>query len=353
MTRRLTGKSNKIESFAKQGREIRGRGWKLVLAAAGLAALGMTFAPQGAYALPTCPVSKHISNCCQITVPGSYDILGNFTASIGSGACIDILATDVSLSNANGNVTGPGSGTPTIGVHVESTAARASLSGCFIFCSGGAYNGFGTGVQMDAAGTTIGFVGANGNGTGMVVNGSGLSAFFDGANSNIRNGLVINSTAVGPEIQLFGADSNGKSGVKLNQVQGGFLSSVIASSNNQYGIWLNGAQGVTLTNFTADSDLLVGIYLGCHGDFATDSVPCPVGTPATKGNMLIQTGSGTTATTNANYGLVIDTGNRANRVSGVSAVPNNIEDFFDGNNLCASNLWTGNTFISSNRSCIH
>jgi hypothetical protein len=208
-------------------------------------------------------------------------------------------------------------------------------------------------VQIDAAGTTIGFVGASGNGTGMVVNGPGLSAIFSGASNNVRNGLVINSTAVGPEMQLFGADSNGKSGVKLNNVQGGFLLNVIANSNAQYGVWLNGAKGVTVSNFSLDSNGLAGMYLGCHGDFPTDSVPCPVGTVPSKGNMMLVTGSGTATTTNNNYGLVIDTGNGANRVNGVNAVPNNIEDFFDGNNLCASNLWTSNTFISSNRSCIH
>jgi hypothetical protein len=338
------------KTFARRNVGARGQAWKSVLGSLGLGLVGLILVPRGAYALSACSLS--ITSCCAITSPGTYTIPGNFTATIGSGPCIDIRARDVTLNNANGNVTGPGSVTPTVGVMVEPTAPRATLNGCFIFCSGGVYGGFGTGLVVDGNAASVNFVGADNNGRGMLLNGAAPAVFISGANSNVGNGIVVNSTATAPLLSTVGATSNGASGIKLNQVSGALVESPTATGNGQYGIWLNGATGTSVTNPIADTNTIAGIFLGCSGT-GPSTAPCAV---PTRGNIVMSSiSTSRTITVNGpsqKYGVVVDTGSRLNRVQLITAKSNTNDDMFDGNLNCDNNLWFINTFTTSNQGCI-
>jgi hypothetical protein len=305
----------------------------LSLAAMAAAALVMMSAPGVSYALPVCATS--ISQCCKITSPGTYTIPSNFTANVTSGTCIDITVGGVSLGNANGNVTGPGSTTATTGVMVESTANKVIITGCFIFCSGGNYTGFGTGVQVQGKSAQVEFVGADGNGTGMRF--TGPSPFVSGgASSNNANGIVLAPTATAPFLSVT-ADNNGATGIKLNGVVGGALYAT-ANNNGQYGIWLNGATSIAVNNFIANSNVIAGVYLGCHSA-GPSAAACPAGVGPTNQNQLFSSGSTTSTANSQKYGVAIDVANVLNRVYLVAAASNTIDDLYDGNPNCANNIW--------------
>jgi len=345
MATAFAGKTSRIGSSPEPIGTFRaGRGWRSVIAAIALPMLAIAFAPKRALALPTCPGSFHISKCCKITVPGNYDALSDFATSIASGACIDISVADVNLSTGH-TITGPGTGTPTIGVLVEAAAVRVAVSGSV-------FHGFGTGARIDATGSVLALLDAGQNGTGVVLNGPGAVLIRVSASNNARNGILVNSTATGPEMEVVLAKSNGKSGIKLNQVSAGFLDSVNSSNNGQSGIWLNGTTGTVVSNFLVDSNGVTGVYLGCHAAGPTDLVPCSVGSTPTRDNIVLAVDTGTPSATNSNWGVAIDAGSGGNRVSGVLAVPSFLFDLFDGNRNCGTNVWSSNTFISSNRSCI-
>jgi hypothetical protein len=315
----------------------------LTLAAVSAAAFGMMSAPGVSYALPVCTSS--ISNCCEIINPGAYTIPSNFTANVTSGTCIDITVGGVSLGNPSANVTGPGSTTATTGVMVESTANKVTLTGCFLFCSGGNYTGFGTGVQVQGKSAQVEFVGANSNGTGMRF--IGASPFVSGAAStNNANGIVLAATATAPYLSVT-ADNNGETGIKLNGVVGGALSAT-ANNNGQYGIWLNGATSIAVNNFTANSNAIAGVYLGCHST-GPSAAACPAGVGPTNRNGVFSSGSTTSTANSQKYGVAIDVGNVLNRVYLVDGASNTIDDLYDGNPSCANNIWffDGGTKVSS------
>jgi hypothetical protein len=236
---------------------------------------------------------------------------------------------------------------------IESTAPRATLNGCFIFCSGGVYGGFGTGLVVNGNAASVNFVGANGNGRGMVLNGSTPAVLISGAASNVGAGIVVNSTATAPLLSSVAATSNGATGIKLNQVSGGLVESPSATNNGQYGVWLNGATGTSVTNPIADSNTIAGIFLGCSGTGPSTAL-CAV---PTKGNIVMSSlTTSRTITVNGpsqKYGVVVDTGSRLNRVQLITAKSNTIDDMFDGNLNCDNNLWFLNSFTTSSQGCIH
>jgi hypothetical protein len=315
----------------------------LSLPAAAVAAFVMMSAPGVSYALPVCALS--ITNCCKITNPGAYTIPSSFTASITSGACIDITVGGVSLANPNANLTGPGSTTATTGVMVESTANKVTVTGCFIFCSGGNYTGFGTGLQVQGKSAQVEFVGANSNGTGMRL--LGLSPFVLGsASTNNANGIVLAPAAAAPFLNVT-ADNNGETGIKLNGVIGGTLTAT-ANNNGQYGIWLNGTTNISLNDFTANSNAIAGVYLGCQSA-GPSAVACPAGVGPTNRNQLFSSGSTTSTANSQKYGVAIDVGNVLNRVYLVDGASNTIFDLYDGNPSCANNVWffVGGTKVSA------
>jgi hypothetical protein len=324
----------KDEKFAGLKEKYRARRKRLLsVAAAAVAVFARVSAPGISYALPVCASS--ISNCCKIVTAGAYTIPSSFTATITSGACIDIQVGNVSLANPNANVTGPGSTSDTIGVMVESTANKVLLSGCFLFCTGGDYEGFGTGVEVQGRSDQVEFVGGDSNGTGMRF--TGPSPFVvGGASTNDGNGIVLASTATAPFLNVD-VENNGQTGLKLNGVVGGSLSAT-ASSNGQYGIWLNGASNIALTGFTANSNVIAGVYLGCHTT-GPSAAACPAGTAPTNQNSVFSSGSTTSEANSQKYGIAIDVGNVLNRVVSVSAASNTIEDLYDGNPNCANNVW--------------
>jgi len=256
------------------------------------------------------------------------------------------------LNNANGNVTGPGSSTATTGVMVEATAPRATLNGCFIFCSGGAYSGFGTGLLVNGNAARVNFVSANNNGRGIVLDGTSPALFLSAGSNNVGNGVVVNSTAIAPLLNTVSANQNGKTGIKLNQVSGGLIENPTSSNNGQYGVWLNGTTGTSVTDPVANSNTIAGIFLGCSGTGPSAAV-CAV---PTKGNVVMKVlSSSSTVTVNGpsqKYGVVVDTGSRLNRVELITANSNTTDDMFDGNLNCDNNLWFLDTLTNKNQSCI-
>jgi hypothetical protein len=144
MTSAVDRKSDKIGTSARQDGKRRALGWRSALAASGLGALAMlavALAPSGA-AAAACALS--ILNCgCTISSPGNYTLTGTSPMN-STGTCVDITASHVTLSGGGGvtAIKGPGSTTPTFGVHIDPTANRVILENILA-------ENFGQGIRVD------------------------------------------------------------------------------------------------------------------------------------------------------------------------------------------------------------
>ena len=88
----------------------------------------------------TCALS--IPTCgCTINSPGTYTLTGTSPMN-STGTCIDITASNVTLDSAGKSMKGPGSTSPTFGVHIEPTANK-------VFLDDIAAEDFGQGVRID------------------------------------------------------------------------------------------------------------------------------------------------------------------------------------------------------------
>lgn len=347
------------------------QGWWPTLASAALAALAITLAPRWAYALSVC--GSTISSCCKITNSGIYSVSQNFSATGSPSACIKIQAANVSLNGNSYTITGPGATSAMKGVVIEPGANYSLVETLTV-------SGFGTGAEVDAKHSGMGYLTATSDGTGVVVNGKNAILVFTSAETNNNNGIVINGKAFSG--QMFGGFGNGangvvfnssavgafaiepegsgnaKAGLKIKGVTGGWFQQALAEQNGTYGVWLRGTNAVSLADFTVDSNGIAGVYLGCHGDFPSTAT-CPAGVPPTNSNNIFYTGGANTSTANGGsspvqqYGVAIDAGNYLNHVFDISADSNSVDDGYDGNTNCASNVWINNTFTSANQSCVN
>src|SRR5262249_24045862 len=149
------------------------------------------------------------------------------------------------ILNLNGKtITGPGSGTATVGIHVLPSSQFALVA------DGAAVTGFGTGLQFDGKQPFVESVSSESNGIGFVFNGPSANVFGVAAEANLFAGFKVSPTGGGATFAV--ADSIGNTtGSKLVRVSGVAMYEVAATGNAAFGFWLNGAFDNTITGFTA------------------------------------------------------------------------------------------------------
>jgi hypothetical protein len=139
-------------------------------------ALGAMILVPGADAREEGPIE--IEKCQTISQPGSYKLVNNLTFSASSGTCLQITASFVTVDLAGFSISGNGSEGPSN----QSTAIDAGSGVNGIAVRNGSISGFGNGVSLDGAGSSI---------EGLRVGAMGLPATGIAAAGIIKNNNVI------------------------------------------------------------------------------------------------------------------------------------------------------------------
>ena len=129
-----------------------------------------------------------ILNCgCTINAPGNYTLSGASPMN-STGTCINITASNVTLSSSGIVIKGPGPVPGTIGVYIAPTANRVLLEGIEA-------EDFRNGVRVDGPNASLILVETTLNGKGVVVNGA--NAYLIEVISFLDNevGIQINASA--------------------------------------------------------------------------------------------------------------------------------------------------------------
>lgn len=311
------------------------------VAAAFAALIAVALAPAGA---PAAACSLSIGTCgCTIDSPGTYKLTGTSPMN-STGTCVDITASNVTLSGGLITIKGPGSVVGTYGVHIEPAANKVLLEKLTA-------EDFGSGVHVDGPNATLYLVSTSLNNRGVVVNGA--NAFFIQVSSELdfETGIQVNSTATdfaGMVVKAVGATG---AGILLNGVSGAFLNQVIAEENGTFGIWLDSSSNNSIADFQAEDNGVAGVYLGCNA-IGPIGTACPTGVSPSNSNSIIGTvGESTSSlvsnTASQRFGVVVGLGSLHNRFLSITGTGNVDDDALDENPECGSNRWFGDTFTTS------
>jgi parallel beta-helix repeat protein len=265
-----------------------------------------------------------------ISTPGNY-----FLAADCSGSGITITASNVTLKLDGHTMTEPGG--ISVGVLVDDGAGP--VSGVNIL-GPGTITGYNEGVLL-------------GNGGGGV---SGSTARRLTATYNHAEGIFI-----------FGGTGDTISGNAANHnsigVRGGGSGNVIqgnTADNNALGITVAGTGNRTNANTTDNNHHGIFVGRGTTGNTINanttdhnsgDGIILEAGAPYfyTTGNTI----NANTADNNGSYGIQLVTGATGNTINANTALGNPVDDLFDDNPGCDSNVWNGNKFNTANQTCIH
>jgi hypothetical protein len=320
------------------------RGLGTAMAAAFATLLPLVLAPTGAAAAGC---AKNFFNCCTINASGTYTVIHPPKVD-GTQTCIDITASNVTLSGPNGSsqlLTGPGTDTSTVGIDIEASAHHVLVFNLDI-------DNFGQGIRIDGPNATINNVNGDNNQSGIVVNGANAVI----AHSFVRGsevGIQIYKTAAHLVMLANEFLSNGV-GIALNGVSEAVLDGSSLYNSGTFGIWLNGASNNVITNFQAWDNGIAGVYLGCNPAGPDGNASCP--SKASSDNNFVLGDSnyspGSTVSSPSdgppqNYGVAVGLGNLLDDVVGITGDGNLIDDALDENPSCGSNRWLGNTFTMS------
>jgi len=342
----LGRKSDKIGASARQVGRRRAYGWRSALAASGLGALAMlavALAPSGA-AAAACALS--ILNCgCTISSPGNYTLTGSNPMN-STGTCVDITASHVTLTGGPA-IKGPGSTTPTFGVHIEPTANKVTLESVLA-------ENFGQGIRVDGPNTSTFLVETTGNNKGTVVNGANAFLIEEISVSDNVAGIQVNPTATDFVMVIGEAVNDTGVGIKLNGVSGAFIDEAVAQGDGTFGIWLQSASNNVISGFTAESNGVAGVYLGCNAA-GPNGTACPPGVPSSNGNSLMGSvyGSKNSVVTNTGsphnqlFGIAVGLGNLHNHFLTITGTGNVDDDALDENTNCGNNRWFSDSFTKS------
>jgi len=274
-----------------------------------MAAILATMAAVGVASAQSC--SNSITSCgCTITAAGVYSVDADLDFSQGLTSrkgCIDVNVANVKLFTNGHSILGDGTGKG-IGIHLLGTANNAFLEAA--------------GVQ----GTSVFY--------------SVLLGWQYGLESQADN-VVADG---------FGYDVN-TTGVLLKNAAKNTIAWSEASGNAIYGIWITNGSGNQITGGWVNNNAIAGVYLGCSGTGPTgQACTGATGSIATKSNFVYALTVGSVE----DYGIVVEEGSLQNTFADNSSSGNTVDDLFDGNAGCGSNLWQANAFATSNNSsCIH
>jgi hypothetical protein len=350
MTSAINRESGKLATSAQRNGSARAYGKARAcgsrsgLVAIGLGALAMlavALAPSEA-AAAACALS--IPKCgCTITSPGNY-VLTGASPMKSTGTCVDITASRVTIAGAV-EIQGPGSTTPTIGIHIEPTANKVLLQNI-------AFEDFGQGVRVDGPNASLLEITTIDNNKGMVVNGA--NAYIIGSTSVQDNlaGIQANSTATDLAMLEITVVQAAGTGIKLAGVNGAYLTDIIIVQCGTFGIWLQSASNNAVSGFETLSNSVAGVYLGCNAAGPNDTA-CPPGVSSSNGNSFTGNFFGSSSQSIVSntapppaqrFGIAVGLGNRGNHFFGIEGSSNVDDDALDENPDCANNRWFDDTF---------
>ncbi len=158
---------------------------------------------------------------------------------------------------------------------------------------------------------------------GHTMTGSLPFVFFDGVSASNVSHVHIE----GP-----GTITNYNNGVNFVGVSDSHVEQVNATANRRGLYLLNSTTDTHVNNNVFSMNVLEGVIVDLSSDNHLNN------------NQTI--GNGT-------YGIDVANGSTGNHVNGNTALGNGLSDLFDGNTSCDNNKWNGNTFVTSNQTCIH
>jgi len=315
------------------------------VAAAFATMLALALAPSGA-AAAACALS--IPTCgCTINSTGTYTLTGT-SPMTSTGTCINITASNVTLSGSSIVIKGPGSATSTFGVHIAPTANRVLLEGIEA-------EDFGQGIRVDGPNASLLEVETSLNNKGMVVNGANAYLIETISEEDNLVGIQINATATDFVMVIGDAVFETGAGIELNGVNGAFLTDVGAEGDGTFGIWLKSAANNFISGFESESNGIAGVYLGCNAA-GPNGTACPAGVPSSNGNSLMGSvyGSSTHSVVsntgtplNQRFGIAVGLGNLHNHFLLITGAGNVDQDALDENPTCGNNRWFADTFTTS------
>ncbi len=339
----LGSTSNKMDVFtaiSRLFRTTRVYGWQSAL----LGAISfIALAPSGAHAT-TCALS--IPTCgCTINSPGTYTLTGSNPMN-STGTCVDIAASHVSLIGGP-TIVGPGSTTPTFGVHVEPTANRVILESVTA-------ESFGQGVRVDGPNASLIAVTTELNNKGVVITGPNAYLIEVFSVGDDLVGIQVNPTATNMVGVIVVAENDIEAGIKLAGANGAYFNEAVAVGCGTFGIWLQSASYNVFSGFESEDNGVAGVYLGCNPAGPTGTA-CPTGVPSSNGNSFMGSVYGSTnslvsntgSPLNQGFGIAVGLGNLHNHFLTVTGTGNVSQDALDENPNCGSNRWFADTFTTS------
>jgi len=309
-----------------------------LIAAAGLLGLAET----------TVASSISISSCKPTFTAGkagaTYTVKAALTAGAGAD-CIHVTAPGVTIDLGGFTLTGkPKSGTHPTGIVILPKAAGALIT---TTTTGGSITGFATGIVDEASSARIENLSvADNTTTGIEImgTGSGSTPFVDG--SVVADNII---------------DGNGNYGVYMQDTI-----HCMVDRNNQIsdsadiGVWIkNTASAAVLADNVVSWNQLNEIG-GTRIEVGYTGVPstCSTIAGASAGNIIANNSVPFDPGANSLYGIGVECDSAVEDTvygNDVGSGAGTADDLFDGNTSppCDSDRWAGNTFASSNQSCIN
>ncbi len=191
-----------------------------------------------------------------------------------------------------------------------------------------------------------------GGGIMITASSSNVLTGFSAANNQGTGVTLTNSS----KNQLFNFDASGNvtgSGVALSGSSSNAIFDFGASDNNVYGVWLNGSSSNSVRFAITEGNTQAGVYLGCASNAVGGS--CTSGAKTSTKNTVtaIIAGNDTTPTIPIpqSYGIVADSGDLLNNLSGLTATGDSTADLDDKNSNCGTNVWFANFGPTGSPAC--
>lgn len=260
------------------------------------------------------PVAGRAVSICgaQLTQPGRYVLAGDLGPCPGDG--IDVVARDVLLDLGGHHLSGSGTGRGG-GVWIHAGATGAAVED-------GTVTGFGTGIEDDAANTSLLHLTASAN--------LGVGIFLVGARS--------------AHLSFDTLSQNGRFGLYLQRTSASIAQANTIVASGIYGVFLQSSTLDTIAHNTIDGSGLAGVYAGCSNAGPGSGAACPPSRGDTiEGNRV----GGRPA-----YGIALDAGQTENLVHGNMVSGARRFDLEDANTGCRANGWSGDSFHTANPLCL-
>lgn len=279
----------------------------------------IVFAYQGSAQSAT--IVHNIPRCGSIAVPGFYRVTNTLVAR--SVDCIDIRSSNVTLDLANFNMTNTGPAGSSVGINVLGSATNVTIEGANSFIEG-----FSIGVETGPS--TSGTIAEDFN----VVDNTHVGILIQGSNQFFTN--------VFAQHQAYG--------IELHSCTRCIAANIYSTDNSIYGFWIFASTLSQVFLNIGEDNAIADVYEGCSG--AAPGSACAAQQFGSE-NAIYDT-----QLAGGEYGVAVDKGEAGNRIfqtqpeyGETQDVPS-IDQLYDGNAACGTNLWFENSFTRANQSCI-